>query len=220
MKMMSMAQIMKKTSVVVLEDLPSSPRTCRAPAPPPREVRVRIRLSTASVAKAEAATRGGKPPVCQDERLPMPPPLPTKRRREVDDDTASRASKKKPVSDPAALVSVNTTRPTAQASRTKEEALVRCAAPRSFKNCKDGECRSQESLPMSNPRVPSPAPSRLDALSAQDALSAAIARARSVLDKRREVSLRREEARRELDKMVRTVEFNDPYISPMDALKP
>uniref|UniRef100_I1QEL6 Uncharacterized protein n=1 Tax=Oryza glaberrima TaxID=4538 RepID=I1QEL6_ORYGL len=70
MKMMSMAQTMRKTSVVVLqeeEDLTSS-ATHRAPAPPPREVvRVRLRLTPAPVATAEDAARGGK--------MPPPPPL-------------------------------------------------------------------------------------------------------------------------------------------------
>jgi hypothetical protein len=30
----------------------------------------------------------------------------------------------------------------------------------------------------------------------------------------------REEARLEMDKVVQTVFFNDPYISPLDVLKP
>ncbi|KAL6657710.1 hypothetical protein ACP70R_005490 [Stipagrostis hirtigluma subsp. patula] len=35
-----------------------------------------------------------------------------------------------------------------------------------------------------------------------------------------DIQRKREEARRELDKMKRTVEFNNPFISPMDVLKP
>uniref|UniRef100_A0A0E0EDK5 Uncharacterized protein n=1 Tax=Oryza meridionalis TaxID=40149 RepID=A0A0E0EDK5_9ORYZ len=157
MKMMSMALIMRKTSVVVLheEDLPSS-ATRRAPAPPPREVvRVRVRLT------------------------PAPKHVLSK----------------------------------------KEEALVRCSSAAArrpmIKNCSGGSERSQESAPAASPT----SPARLGSSTAQDALSAAIAVARSVMDKRREVSLRRDEARRELAKMVRTVEFNDPYISPMDPTK-
>ncbi|EEC82328.1 hypothetical protein OsI_26611 [Oryza sativa Indica Group] len=174
MKMMSMAQIMRKTSVVVLqeeEDLTSS-ATRRAPAPPPREVvRVRLRLTPAPVATAEDAARGGK--------MPPPPPLPTKRRREVvvvDDDDASRASKKKHV-----------------LSKKEEAALARCSSAAArrpmIKNCSGGGERSQESAP-----APSPSPARLGSSTAQDTLSAAIAVARSVMDKRREVSLWREEA--------------------------
>uniref|UniRef100_A0A0E0LMM7 Uncharacterized protein n=1 Tax=Oryza punctata TaxID=4537 RepID=A0A0E0LMM7_ORYPU len=198
MKMMSMVQIMRKTSVVVLEEEDLHSSAIRR-APSPREVCIRLHLTPTSVAKAEDATRGGK----------MPPPLPTKRRREVDDDDdASRASKKKHVAEPALRLSGNKTIPLAQASSKKEEALVRCSSaarhPMS-KNC-SGNQRSRES-------APSPSPARLDSLTAQDALSAAIAVARSVLDKRRE------EAWRELAKMVRTVEFNDPYISPTDVLK-
>uniref|UniRef100_A0A0D3GSS6 Uncharacterized protein n=1 Tax=Oryza barthii TaxID=65489 RepID=A0A0D3GSS6_9ORYZ len=174
MKMMSMAQTMRKTSVVVLqeeEDLTSS-ATHRAPAPPPREVvRVRLRLTPAPVATAEDAARGGK--------MPPPPPLPTKRRREVvvvDDDDASRASKKKHV-----------------LSKKEEAALARCSSAAArrpmIKNCSGGGERSQESAP-----APSPSPARLGSSTAQDTLSAAIAVARSVMDKRREVSLWREEA--------------------------
>ncbi|KAF7031975.1 hypothetical protein CFC21_043213 [Triticum aestivum] len=36
---------------------------------------------------------------------------------------------------------------------------------------------------------------------------------------RREIERRRAEARREVDQMVRTVEFNDPFIDPQDVLK-
>ncbi|KAM3353153.1 hypothetical protein ACQJBY_024375 [Aegilops geniculata] len=36
---------------------------------------------------------------------------------------------------------------------------------------------------------------------------------------RREIERRRAEARRELERMVRTVEFNDPFIDPQDVLR-
>jgi hypothetical protein len=38
--------------------------------------------------------------------------------------------------------------------------------------------------------------------------------------RRREIQRMREEARREMDKVVQTVFFNDPYISPLDVFKP
>ncbi|KAL6855986.1 hypothetical protein ACP4OV_018788 [Aristida adscensionis] len=38
--------------------------------------------------------------------------------------------------------------------------------------------------------------------------------------RRLDIQRKREEARRELDRMVKTVEFNDPFISPKDVLKP
>jgi hypothetical protein len=38
--------------------------------------------------------------------------------------------------------------------------------------------------------------------------------------RRREIQRMREEARREMDKVVQTVYFNDPYISPLDVFKP
>uniref|UniRef100_A0A0E0LMM8 Uncharacterized protein n=1 Tax=Oryza punctata TaxID=4537 RepID=A0A0E0LMM8_ORYPU len=203
----------------------------RAPAPP-RNVSGGINSSSVATAEDDA-DRGGnykQRPVCRDEWLPMPP-LHTKRRREEHhcrdyyyyyDEDAYRASKKKhTAAEQATRVSNNrTTRPTAHASsrsRAKEESYARGgAAPRrEIKDRKDGAggCRSQERAPMiSGPCVPPPA-ALPDSLMAQDAPSAATARAREIL-------LMREEARRELAKMVRTVEFNDPYISPMDALKP
>ncbi|KAL5198341.1 hypothetical protein ABZP36_001853 [Zizania latifolia] len=153
------------------------------------------------------------------------------RRRE--DNEASRASKKKPASEKAAhLPSTRTTRPAARASckNKKEENLrVRHNAPlRPINKYKTGDRREEKHLESTQerprictPRVPPPAPAaRLDAFSAQDALSAAIAKAHSVLHMPRGLWLQREEARRQLDKIVRTVEFNDPYISPQGVFKP
>lgn len=37
--------------------------------------------------------------------------------------------------------------------------------------------------------------------------------------RRLDIQRQREEARREMDRMVKTVEFNDPFISPLDMLK-
>lgn len=237
MRTMSIAVVMNKTSTVAMEDRRSY-AIHRTPALP------RIVSNSSSVATAEDAHRGGnykQRPICRgDERLPMPP-LHSKRRRDEhhrrdyhydDDDYAYRASKKKKqqaAAEQAARMPNNrTTRPTTRRasssrSRTKEESHARGggAAPRrENKDRKDGAGgrRSQRrASTISGPRVPPPAPpppaALPDSLTAQDALSAAAARAR-------EISLMREEARRELAKMVRTVEFNDPYISPMDALKP
>uniref|UniRef100_J3MMD9 Uncharacterized protein n=1 Tax=Oryza brachyantha TaxID=4533 RepID=J3MMD9_ORYBR len=73
-----------------------------------------------------------------------------------------------------------------------------------------------EDLPASSATGRAPPSAAAD----RDALSAVIASARQFQDKQRDIARRREEARRELAEMVRTVEFNDPYISPLDALKP
>jgi hypothetical protein len=45
-----------------------------------------------------------------------------------------------------------------------------------------------------------------------------IADAREAMQRRRELELLRK-ARREVEQMVRTVEFNDPYIDVQDAFK-
>ncbi|BAT02320.1 Os07g0578866 [Oryza sativa Japonica Group] len=186
MKMMSMAQIMRKTSVVVLqeeEDLTSS-ATRRAPAPPPREVvRVRLRLTPAPVATAEDAARGGK--------MPPPPPLPT--------------------------------------SCEQEEACVE-------QEGRGGPC------PLLLRRGATPDDQELQrrrrALAGERAGAVTVAGEAGLLDGARHAERGHRRGpfghgqaegglavegggpRRELAKMVRTVEFNDPYISPMDVLKP
>ncbi|KAG8079991.1 hypothetical protein GUJ93_ZPchr0007g6026 [Zizania palustris] len=82
---------------------------------------------------------------------------------------------------------------------------------------KDLKNTHQRPRTSTTPYVPPPAPApaaatRLDGSSAEDPLKAAIAKAR--------LAMQRKEARRELDKIVKTVEFNDPFISPQDVLKP
>ncbi|KAF0905858.1 hypothetical protein E2562_008893 [Oryza meyeriana var. granulata] len=134
--------------------------------------------------------------------------------------------------------STRTTKPAAPApSCVKKETPVRAHAavrdddmtPRTIKKCRTSQCeRRQEKdgqsarqcTRMSSPRVqPSPA-ARPDPNAAQNSLRAAIDRARPALHMRRDVWRQSEAARRELAKVVRTVEFNDPFISPQDVLKP
>ncbi|KAM0886884.1 hypothetical protein ACQ4PT_029410 [Festuca glaucescens] len=70
---------------------------------------------------------------------------------------------------------------------------------------------------------PAPAGNHQDPSAPQDALRAALAVARQARERRQQnvyMQQQREEARRELDKVVRTVFFNDPYITLENSLKP
>jgi hypothetical protein len=72
-------------------------------------------------------------------------------------------------------------------------------------------------------RPPAPAENHQGPSAPQDALRAALAVAREARERRQQnvyMQQQREEARRELDKVVRTVFFNDPYITLEDSLKP
>uniref|UniRef100_A0A0D9X0S2 Uncharacterized protein n=1 Tax=Leersia perrieri TaxID=77586 RepID=A0A0D9X0S2_9ORYZ len=220
-----MAIVMNKTSSVVMEDRRSRSRSSairRDRPASPREAHVR--LNTSSVARKEDANRGGKPRPAssRDERLPPPPPHRTKRRHEDDHgryyDDAYRACKKKHMADePAAHVSSSSrTRPSAHASREKEERHARGgrdAAPRrEIKDSKDdnGGRRSQERTPVtrrpcvSPPAAPAPV-KRPDSFAAQEALTAAIARAREVLHIPEHVQKLREAARREIAAMMKSM---------------
>jgi hypothetical protein len=72
-------------------------------------------------------------------------------------------------------------------------------------------------------RPPAPAGNHQGPSAPQDALRVALAVAREARERRQQnvyMQQQREEARRELDKVVRTVFFNDPYITLENALKP
>uniref|UniRef100_A0A0E0ALV0 DYW domain-containing protein n=1 Tax=Oryza glumipatula TaxID=40148 RepID=A0A0E0ALV0_9ORYZ len=139
-----------------------------------------------------------------------------------------------------AVHSARATSPAPPPSRTKKETPVRAHAavrdddatpPRAIKKCKSDERRQEKDgesagqcATTSSPRVqpsptPSPAPAaRPDPSAAENSLREAIERARPHM--RRDIARQREAARREIASMVRTVEFNDPFISPEDVNKP
>ncbi|KAG8079994.1 hypothetical protein GUJ93_ZPchr0007g5042 [Zizania palustris] len=141
---------------------------------------------------------------------------------------APTASKKNPASEKAAHPpSTRTTGPAAPASASsnnnKGENLRHNALLRPINKDKIGDRSEEKDLKSTQQRpristtllVPPPAPAarlELEALSAEDPLKAAIAKAR--------LAMQRKEARRELDKIVKIVEFNNPFISPQDVLKP
>ncbi|KAG8079992.1 hypothetical protein GUJ93_ZPchr0007g5393 [Zizania palustris] len=138
--------------------------------------------------------------------------------------TLPAASKKNQASEKAAhLPSTRTTGPTAPASASsnnnKGQNLRHNAPLRPINKNKTVDCREEKDLKSTRqraristtPHVPplEPVPTarlELEALSAEDPLKAAIAKAR--------LAMQRVEARRERDKIVKTMEFNDPFISP------
>jgi hypothetical protein len=107
----------------------------------------------------------------------------------------------------------------AQASSVKDKlkvagaGVLRNDAHGVIKSKQDASRSVQATVPKSVPQIPEAA-NHPDPFAAQDALRAALAVAHQVRQRRQNVyRQQREEARRELDKVVRTVFFNDPHLT-------
>ncbi|XP_040382262.1 protein P54-like [Oryza brachyantha] len=210
--------------------LTPSATTCLAEPAPSRKIRIRIKPFRVAAGPGEDAGRvAERRRACEKEPLSAST---TKCRSEGEE--GSGASKEEEASEPeaAACKKEETTVGRAHAAISDDDAT---ATPHTIKKRKTSE-RSEENdregatqcTRMSSPCVqpspaspPSPSPAaRPDPDAAENSLRAAIDKARPLM--RRDVTRQREReaARRELAKVVRTVEFNDPYISPQDVFKP
>uniref|UniRef100_A0A0E0LMM5 Uncharacterized protein n=1 Tax=Oryza punctata TaxID=4537 RepID=A0A0E0LMM5_ORYPU len=209
-------------------------------SPPVPSTRATIPAAPASCTKKEAPVRAH--PAVRDDDATSPRVIKNCKngegRQEKDAESAQESARTR--SPPVPSTRATTPAPPPPPSRTKKETPVRADAavrdddatpPRAIKKCKSDERRQEKDgesagqcARTSSPRVqpsptPSPAPAaRPDPNAAENSLRAAIERARPHM--RRDVARQREAERREIANMVRTVEFNDPYISPEDVLKP
>jgi hypothetical protein len=107
----------------------------------------------------------------------------------------------------------------ASAMKVRSAGVVRKEAPSLIKT-KEANLSVQATAARSIPH-PAPAANHLDPHAAQDALRVALAAAHQARERRQQNVYReqREQARRELDKVVQTVFFNDPSLTLDNAIK-
>jgi hypothetical protein len=112
-----------------------------------------------------------------------------------------------------------------QASGTKDKAKLAVVRSDVIKTKQQASERVQASVAKSTPPIRPPAPAttnhQQDPYAPQDTLRAALAAARQALDRRHNnvYARQREAARREMDKVVQTVFFDDPHITLEGVLK-
>jgi hypothetical protein len=114
--------------------------------------------------------------------------------------------------------------PVVQASGIRDKAKVSVLRNDVMKTKQEASQRVQESVTKSNQPIQPPAPATTchqDPYAPQDALRAALVAARQALDRRHNnvYARQREAARREMDKVVQTVFFDDPHITLEGVLK-
>ncbi|KAM0898780.1 hypothetical protein ACQ4PT_021717 [Festuca glaucescens] len=108
----------------------------------------------------------------------------------------------------------------ASVMKVRSAGVVRKEAHGVIKTKQEASRSVQSTLTKSIPH-PAPAGNHQDPHALQDALRAALAAAHQARERRQQNVYReqREQARRELDKVVRTVFFNDPYLTLENAFK-
>jgi hypothetical protein len=112
-----------------------------------------------------------------------------------------------------------------QSSGTKDKAKVGVLRNDAIKKKQEASQRVQEAVVKSIPPIRPPVPATTnhlqDPYAPQDKLRAALAAARQALDRRQNnvYARQREAARREMDKVVQTVFFDDPHITLEGVLK-